>query len=66
MKDSEELPREMTEEEKKKYTQKSYTTGTSTSYTTTFKHEPVKEKSLRITVKSSGTQDSSLDDGNAA
>lgn len=66
MKDCEEVPREMTEEEKKKYTQKSYTTVTSSSYATSFKYEPVKEKSLRITVKGSGVQDSTLDDGNTA
>jgi len=64
VKDNEEVPREMTEEEKKKYTQKSYTSGSTSAYTTAFKSEPIKEKSLRITVKGSGTPDSSLDDGN--
>jgi hypothetical protein len=54
----------MTEEEKKKYTQKSYTTGSTSSYTSTFKHEPVKEKSLRITVKGSGNAEPIMDDGN--
>lgn len=55
----------MTEEEKKKYTQKTYTTGSSSSsYTTTFKYEPVKEKSLRITVKGSGNTEADIDDGN--
>ena len=54
----------MTEEEKKKYTQKtSYNAGSTSSYTGTYVHEPAKEKSLRITVKGTA-QDSLPDDGN--